>query len=174
MLAIVWLAGIAAVLESSVGVHTLDSHVAGGVLWQVDDLTFAVWSFLAGGAYGFVAYWLLGAAVYLGARGAGSFASYRLARHVLVWAAVPAAVSLAVWPMRLALYGGDVFRTGGADSGVPNAVFAAVDAFFGLWTVALLLFGVRVVYGWSWGRSAAALGLAAVMLGLFGLIPVVL
>src|SRR4051812_47405117 len=75
MLAITWLAGIAAVLASSVGVNPLDSHVAGGTLYGIDGLTFTVWVFLAGGAYGFVAYWLLGAALYLGARGAGSLAT---------------------------------------------------------------------------------------------------
>jgi len=174
MLAIAWLAGIAAVLESSVGVHTLDSHVANGVLWQVDALTFAVWVFLAGGAYGFVAYWLLGAAVYLGARGAGSFERYRLARHLVVWAAAPAALSLLVWPVRLALYGGDVFRTGGPDTGAPNAVFGAIDACFGVWVLALLLVGIRTVYGFAWPRVVAALSLGLVMLGLFALIPVVL
>ena len=174
MLAIVWLAGIAAVLESSVGVHTLDSHVAGGVLYRIDDLTFAVWAFLAGGAYGFVAYWLLGAAIYLGARGAGSLKSYRLARHLLVWAAAPIALSIVVWPVRLAIYGGDVFRSGGPDTGTPNTVFGGIEALFGAWTLALLLLGVRTVYRWSWARSFAAVSLAAVMLGLFALIPVVL
>src|SRR5205823_9782946 len=174
MLAIVWLSGIAAVLASSVGVHTLDTHVSGGVLWKVDDLSFTVWAFLAGGAYGFVAYWLLGAAIYLGARGAGSFETYRLARHVLVWATAPAALSLIVWPVRLAIYGGDVFRTGGADTGTPNAVFGGIEAFFGAWTLALLVLGVRTVYGWSWLRSLGALSLAVVMLGLFALVPVVL
>jgi hypothetical protein len=174
MLAITWLAGIAAVLESSVGVHTLDSHVANGVLWQVDDLTFAVWVFLAGGAYGFAAYWLLGGAIHLGARGAGSLARYRLARHLLVFAAAPIALSLVVWPVRLALYGGDVFRSGGADTGTPNAVFGGIDAALGVWTLALLALGVRVVYGWSWARSLAALSLAVVILVLFGLIPFVL
>jgi Yip1 domain len=174
MLAIAWLAGIAAVLESSVGVHTLDAHVANGVLWRVDELTFAVWVFLAGGAYGFVAYWLLGAAVYLGARGAGSLERYRLARHVVVWAAAPVALSLLVWPVRLAVYGGAVFRSGGSDSGTPNAVFGAVEACFGAWALVLLLVGIRTVYGFAWPRALAALSLGVVMLGLFALIPVVL
>src|SRR5438876_364981 len=137
MLAITWLAGIAAVLTSSVGVNPLDVHVAGGSLYGIDGLTFTVWVFLAGGAYGFVAYWLLGAAVYLGARGAGSFASYRLARHVLVFAAAPAALSVvAVWPLRLAIYGGDVFRSGGSDTGLGNAVFGVYEALFGAWILA--------------------------------------
>ncbi len=63
MLAVTWLAGIAAVLASSVAVNPLDSHVAGGILYQTDALVFTVWVFLAGGAYGFVAYWLVGGAL---------------------------------------------------------------------------------------------------------------
>jgi hypothetical protein len=166
MLAIVWLAGIAAVLASSVRVNPLDER-------NVDGIVFAVWAFLGGGAYGFVAYWLVGGAVYIGARGAGSLESYRLARHVLVFAAAPLALSLAIWPVRLAIYGGDLFHRGGSDSGLPNAVFAGIEGVFALWALALLVLGVRIVYGWDWRRSFAAVGLAAVVLGLFAAIPVV-
>src|SRR5205807_621325 len=94
MLLLVWLSGIAAVLASSVAVNPLDTS-------NVDGLVFTVWAFLAGGAYGFIAYWLVGGALYIGVRGAGSFQSYRLARHVLVFAAAPVALSLAIWPVRL-------------------------------------------------------------------------
>src|SRR6266496_4441008 len=51
-------------------------------------------------------------------------------------AAVLAALSLVVWPVRLALYGDDVFRSGGSDTGAPNAVFGAIEACFGTWTLA--------------------------------------
>jgi hypothetical protein len=173
MLAITWLAGSAAVLASSVGVNPMDGNVANnGVFYGLDGVTFAVWAFLAGGAYGFIAYWLLGGAVYVGARAAGSFASYRRARHVLVFAAAPVALSLlAIWPIRLAIYGSDLFHRGGADTGTPNAIFAGFEALFGAWALALLLLGVRIVYGWSWRRSAAAVVFAAVVLGLFTALP---
>jgi hypothetical protein len=52
-------------------------------------------------------------------------------------------------------------------------VGAAGDLFYGaaigfsLWAVALLLLGVRVVHGWSWARSIAALGLVVLFLAAF-------
>ncbi len=167
MLLIVWLAGIAAVLASSVAVNPLDTS-------NVDGLVFAVWAFLAGGAYGFIAYWLVGGALYVGVRGAGSLESYRLARHVLVFASAPLALSLALWPVRLGIYGGDLFHRGGSDGAAANAVFGGIEAAFGLWALALLVLGVRIVYGWNWRRSLGAVVLAAVVLGLFAAIPVVL
>src|ERR671927_526404 len=65
-----------------------------------------------------------------GLRAAGSLGSYRRARHLLAFACAPIALSLVVWPVRLAVYGGDVFRTGGADAGAGNAVFAGVELAF--------------------------------------------
>ena len=53
--------------------------------------------------------------VRLGASLAGSVGSYRRARHVLAFASVPITLTLLVWPVRLSLYGTDVFRSGGAD-----------------------------------------------------------
>jgi hypothetical protein len=168
LVAIVWLAGIAAVLASSVGANPLDDR-------QVDNVLFTVWVFLAGGAYGFIGYWLLGGALHLGARAQGSVERYRRARHLLAFAVVPVALSLPlVWPIRLGLYGSDLFRSGGSDTGGGNAVFAGIEAAFGAWSAALLVLGVSIVYGWSWGRALAAVGLAAVIFGLFGAIPFVL
>jgi len=175
MLLIAWLAGIAAVLASAVGVNPMDGHVTGGGTYDsIDGLTFTVWTFLAGGAYGFFAYWLLGGAIQLGVRAAGSEAPYRRARHVLVFAAAPIALSLlAIWPVRLAIYGSQVFKSGGADTGTGNAIFGGVEAAFGLWSLALLLLGVRIVYRWSWSRSLGALAFAVLMLALFTAIPFV-
>ena len=51
----------------------------------------------------------------------------------------------------------------------PSEVFIAVDIFGGLlyfafaWSALLLVIGVRSVHGWSWGRSVAAVGLAAAL-----------
>ena len=42
---------------------------------------------------------------------AGSLGTYRRARHILAFAAVPLALSLSVWPVRLAIYGTDVWRS---------------------------------------------------------------
>ena len=43
--------------------------------------------------------------------------SFRRSRHLLAYAAVPVALSLALLPVKLALYGDDVFHRGGADAG---------------------------------------------------------
>jgi hypothetical protein len=168
LIALVWLAGIAGVLTSSVAVNPLDQST-------VDSVTFAAFAFTAGGAYGLIAYFLAGGALYVGVRGQGSEASYRLARHVLAFSSAPVVLSLLlVWPIRLALYGGDLFHAGGSDGGTPNAVFGGILGAFGIWSLALLALGVRVVYEWSWPRSLGAVALSVVVLGLFSAIPAVL
>jgi hypothetical protein len=69
---------------------------------------------------------------------------------------------LTFWPIRIAVYGQDLFRTGGDDYGRGDAIFGAVALGFVAWSVILLLIGVRTVHGWSWPRSAATVALAAV------------
>jgi hypothetical protein len=58
--------------------------------------------------------------------------------------------------VKLALYGWDVFKTGGADAGVGSHVFAVLELAFVAWAVALLVVGVRAVHGWSWWRAGVA------------------
>src|SRR5437867_1534456 len=100
LLAVIWLAGMAGVLLTTAAAHLLDN-------WDVDGLVLAVWVFVAGGIYGAAGYWLAGGAVYAGLKGAEDPApSYRVSRHALGFAAVPLALSLVVWPVRLAVYGG--------------------------------------------------------------------
>ena len=92
----------------------------------------------------------------------GSEGTFRRSRHVLAFAAVPIALSLVLWPVKLALYGEDWFRSGGRDAGAGADVFAALDLAFSLWAGVLLVIGVRAVHGWTWGarsrppRSASA------------------
>lgn len=147
ILAIVILAGIAGVLSTSTAAHLLDDK-------DYDALNVAIWAFFGGGIYGAFSYWVLGALLYAGSRALGSQGTYRRSRHVLAFAAVPIALSLVLWPVKLALYGEDVFRSGGSDSGA--GLFGVLMLAFVLWSVALLLIGVRSVHGWTWGRAAAA------------------
>jgi hypothetical protein len=93
----------------------------------------------------------------------GSLGSYRRSRQLLAFASVPLALSLVVWPVKLAVFGSDVFRSGGSDSGTGGAVFAAIWLGFVAWSIVLLVVGVRSVHGWTWGRSAAACVLAVVL-----------
>jgi hypothetical protein len=168
LLAVIWLAGMAGVLLTTAAAHLLDN-------WDVDGLVLAVWVFVAGGIYGAAGYWLAGGAVYAGLKGAESPAlSYRRSRHVLGLAAVPLALSLVVWPVRLAVYGSDLFKSGGSDSGGGDVAFRVVLLAFAAWAIGLLVLGIRTTEGWSWRRSLAAVALAAAMLALFGAIPIVL
>jgi hypothetical protein len=102
-------------------------------------------------------------------RAFGSLGSYRRSRAVLAFAAVPIALSLVLWPVKLALYGGDWFRTGGGDTGLGGAVFDLLTYACFAWSAVLLVIGVRSVHGWTWHRALAACGFAlaaAVVLGL--------
>ena len=167
MIAVVFLAGIAAVLSIGAASTLLDS-------FDYHALLVAVWAVLAGGMYGVASYWVAGGALYLGGRAAESTGTYRRARHLLGLASTPLVLWLvAVFPVRLALYGGDLFRSGGGDEGSGRWVFDAIGIGFLVWVAALLLLGVRTVNAWTWRRSIAAVGAAVLFLLLFGALFVV-
>jgi hypothetical protein len=152
---IVWLAGIAAVLATTVASTLLDDV-------EIDGTELSVWAFLAGGLYGFLLYLVVGKVLHVALRKLGGRGSFRRARHVLAFASVPIALALFVyWPIRLAVYGWDLFRTGGGDSGVGGSVFAWVFYGFVVWALVLLVIGVRTVHGWTWVRSLAGVGFTA-------------
>jgi hypothetical protein len=165
--AVVFLAAIAAVLATPVTGRLLDDVVIDGILIPV----LAVFT---GGIYAVFGYFVLGGAVYLGARAAGSQGSYRRSRHIFGFSLVPLALSLLVlWPIRLALYGSDSFRSGGSDSPTGDRIFDVLQLGFALWTVALLVVGVRTVERWGWGRAlaavTAAMAVVAALVALFRL-----
>jgi hypothetical protein len=156
VLAIIILAGIAGVLMASGSGRLLDEEL-------VDDsaAVVAVLLFLSGAIYGIATYWLGGAALYIGMRGAGSQGSYRRARHVLAFAAIPLVLGLVlVWPLRLLVYGLDPFRSGGSDTGAGDLVFELALAAFALWALGLLVYGISVVERWRLLRAAVSLALA--------------
>jgi len=149
VLLIVLLAGIVFVLSTRSAAHLMDDG-------DYDALLVAVWAFIAGGLYGGAAYWFFGAVLHGAARRLGSHGTYRRTRHLLAFAAVPVALSLLLLPFKLALFGSDLFRTGGADSGSGGKVFEAIGLVFVAWSAALLVIGVRAVHGWTWARASAA------------------
>jgi hypothetical protein len=153
VLLVVLLAGIAAVLFTSTAAHLDDDGT-------FDGLTIAVWAFIVGSINGLFGYFALGGILHGGVRALGSQGSYRRSRHVLAFAAVPIALSLAAWPFRLALYGEDWFRSGGGDVGAGGDVFDLIQLAFFVWAIALLVIGVRAVHGWTWARAGAACVLA--------------
>jgi len=138
VLALVLLSGIASVLWTPVAGRLLNDVV-------LDWLDVAVWAFIGGGFYALAFYFAGGLILQWLAR-AGGWISYRQARHLLAFAAAPVALSLfLVWPVRLAVYGEAVFRTGGSDRGAGNWAFASVELLFAAWSLALLLLGLRVL-----------------------------
>jgi hypothetical protein len=153
--AIVFLAGIAGVLASTVAGRLLDDPA-------LDPLVVAVWAIVGGAFYGVAGYFAIGLLVHLGAGFAGSLGSYRRARHTLAFACVPLALTLLVWPVRLSLYGTDVFRSGGSDGG-GDVAFEALVALGVAWSLALLLAGNRAVHDWGWGKALAATAVPAVI-----------
>ena len=163
VLLIVWLAGIAGVLTTGAAATLMDDGTFDGIL-------VAIWAFMFGGIYGVFGYFILGGLLYGGVRALGSQGSYRRARHVLAFAAVPIALSLVLWPVKLALYGSDWFHAGGRDAGSGGAVFDLLTYAFFVWAAVLLVIGVRSVHGWTWARSAAACAFAVVAPVVVGLL----
>ncbi len=162
VLAIVLLAGIAGVLSTHAASTLMDDG-------SRDGLVVAVWAFIAGGIYGLVGYFSLGALLHGGAKLLGSQGSYRRSRHVLAFAATPIVLSLVLWPVKLSLYGEALFRTGGRDHGAGADVLLALELAFYLWAAALLVIGTRAVHGWTWARAGAACALALAVPTVVGL-----
>src|SRR5918999_3885882 len=122
--AIAFLAGIAAILSSGVTGGLLDDS-------DFDRLLVPFWVVFAGAAQALAAYWLGGGVLHLVLRGLGASGTYRRTRHLLAFAAAPLALSLVLlWPVQLALFGSDLFRDGGEDTGAAVAVFEAGESAF--------------------------------------------
>jgi hypothetical protein len=153
--AVVWLAGIAGVLATTVASTLLDDPAR-------DWLVVSVWAFLAGGLYGFGLYFVVGKVLHVALRRLGSLGSFRRARHLLAFAAAPIALALFLyWPLRIAIYGDDLFTTDGPDGGTTGTALAWVFYAFVVWGLALLVVGVRTVHAWSWARSLAGVAFTA-------------
>ena len=153
--ALIALAGISVVLVSPAFRQMMNN---GGV----DLILVIVLAFIAGVLYAVATAWLGGGLLFGAARRLGGLGSYRRARQTVELASAPLALALVTfWPVRFAIYGTDLFRTGGDDYGRGDGIFGGVFLGFVAWSVILLLLGVRATHGWGWGRSAAAVVLAA-------------
>ncbi|HEU0303602.1 MAG TPA: YIP1 family protein [Gaiellaceae bacterium] len=160
MVAVTILAGIAMFLSTATAGKLFDNP-------EFDWLLIAVEAFFAGVLVALQNYWLGGAALLLGLRSLGSRAPYRLGRQIVGLSTAPFVLALlVVWPVRLAVFGGDLFRSGGSDEGTAGYVLNAVDAAFVLWALVLAVAGVRAVEQWSLARSLVATAFAATLFGL--------
>jgi hypothetical protein len=162
------MAGVASVLATPTAADLLDSP-------DYDAALLAIWAFIAGGLYGVVGYFVVGFALYFGVRLLGSLGDFRRTRQTVGFALVPLALSLLVLlPLRLAFYGGDTFRAGGADEGTGETALLVVQLAFAAWSLGLLVLGVRVTHGWTWmralGATVAAAALLAALVGVFAVV----
>ena len=155
--AIVGLAGIAGVLGTPVARQLLNDA-------SMSTSLVPVWAFLGGVFYALAFYWIGGALLFGASRRLGSAGSWRRSRQVIGLAVAPLALSLlTLWPVRIAVYGEDLFRTGGNDYGRGDAIFGGIYYAALAWSVCLLVVGVRAVHGWTLGRALAAVAIAAVV-----------
>lgn len=163
--AIVILAGMGGILLTPAWGSLMDDS-------SVDGLVVAVLTFVGGVFYGSFGYFLLGLAVWVGAKGAGVDASFRLSRQLVGFSVIPLALSIvATVPIVLLGFGGDWFASGGADEGVARAVVVAIGLVFAAWSLALVVVGLRVTFRLPWRGVATALLLAAVIVAALVVLP---
>jgi hypothetical protein len=115
--------------------------VAGEGLADLDVFDAFVWIFLTGLSVGFVAYWLVGSSLAFVTRRLGGWGSSRRVRHILAFSFPPLVFALPLW-----------------------LLFPPLLILLGAWSLALLLVGLREVFGWGLGRAAGAVVLALVWL----------
>lgn len=165
ILAIAILAGIAGVLLTPAWGGVMDDST-------VDGLVLVVVTFIAGLFYGAAGYFLLGLAVWLGAKAVGVDPPFRIARQIVGFAALPIALSLVVLVPAIAIgFGEDWFRSGGSDEGAGRAAVVAAGLAFIGWSLALVAVGLRATFRLPWEGVVGALALAAVMVAAFAVLP---
>jgi hypothetical protein len=153
--ALIGLAGISVVLVSPTFRRMLNDA-------SVDEVLIPVLAFISGVLYAVATMWLGGGLLFYASRRLGGLGTYRRSRHVLALASAPFALALVTfWPVRIAVYGSDLFRTGGDDYGRGDAIFGGIFLGFVAWSVILLVLGVRAVHGWGWLRAVGTVLLAA-------------
>jgi hypothetical protein len=134
-----------------------------------------VLTFVGGLFYGAAGYFLLGLALWLGAKGVGVEAPFKIARQLVAFAAVPIALSaVVVVPVIVLRYGWDWFRTTGSDTSGERDVVVGIGLAFMAWSVGLVALGLRTTFRLPWRGIAGALLLAGVMVAAFAVLPTAL
>jgi len=168
VLAIVIVAGMASILLTPAWGTVMDDGT-------VDGLVLVVLTFLGGVFYGAAGYFLLGLALWLGAKGVGVEAPFRIARQVVAFAAVPIALSAVVTvPMIVFRFGWDWFRTTGSDTGTGRDAVIAIGLAFAVWSLVLIGLALRTTFRLPWRGVVGALALAGVMIAAFAVLPTAL
>ena len=134
---------------------------------SVDALVLVVVTFIAGIFYGAAGYFVLGLALWLGAKAVGVDAPFRGSLASSSGSPrFPFALSLVVLVPAIVLgFGEDWFRSGGCDEGTGGAVVVAIGLAFVAWSLALVAVGLRTTFRLPWQGVVGALGLAGVLVG---------
>ena len=169
VLAITILAGMASVLITPAWGRIMNDST-------VDWLVVVVLTFVGGLLYGAAGYFLLGLALWLGAKAVGVDPPFRIARQLIAFAALPLALSLLVVVPAIAIgYGADWFTTGGDDdTGNGRTIVTAVGLAFAAWSLVLVALGLRTTLRLPWRGVVGALLLAGVLVAAFAVLPSVL
>jgi hypothetical protein len=158
--ALIFLGGMAGVLLAPAFGRLFDDYA-------LDGLDVFVIVIFAGSVYGFFSYYVLGWTLSLGVKALGGQARAKLCRHVLAFSLTPLALSLViVWPLRLAIYGGDVFRSGGSDAGAGGEFLRWLCVACAVWSIGLLVYGMKTVMRFDWFRAIGASIFAVALVGL--------
>jgi len=165
VLALTILAGISAMLLAP-GWNVMDD-------WTADWLVVAVVTFIAGLFYGAAGYFLLGLALWLGAKAVGVDPPFRIARQIVAFAALPLALSLVILVPAIVLgFGEDWFRTGGDDdAGTGRTIVTGIGLAFVAWSLALVAVGLRTTFRLPWRGVVGALLLSGVLVAAFAVLP---
>ena len=165
VLALTILAGMAAVLITPAWGRVMNDPT-------VDWLVVLVLTFIGGLFYGAAGYFLLGLALWLGAKGVGVDAPFKIARQIVAFAALPLALSLVVVVPTIAIgYGADWFRSGGDDEGTGRTIVTTMGVAFALWSLVLVAVGLRATFRLPWRGVVGALALATVIIAAFAVLP---
>jgi len=165
VLAITILAGMACILLTPAWGTVMDDPT-------VDALVLVVVTFIGGLFYGAAGYFLLGLALWLGARAVGVDPPFKIARQIVAFAALPLALALVVLVPAIAIgFGSDWFRTGGSDEGTGRVVVTALGLAFVAWSTVLVALGLRTTLRLPWRGVAGALLLAGVLVAAFAVLP---
>ena len=165
VLALTVTAGMAAVLLTPAWGRIMDDS-------SVDMLVVIVLTFIGGLFYGAAGYFLLGLALWLGAKGVGVEAPFKIGRQIVAFAALPLALSLVVVVPAIVLgFGSDWFRTGGEDEGTGRTVVTAIGIAFAAWSLVLVGLGLRTTFRLPWLGVVGALALATVIIAAFAVLP---
>jgi Yip1-like protein len=168
VLAITILAGMACILLTPAWGTVMDDPT-------VDALVLVVVTFIGGLFYGAAGYFLLGLALWLGAKAVGVDPPFKIARQIVAFAALPLALALVVLVPTIAIaFGNDWFRTGGSDEGAGRVVVTALGLAFVAWSAALVALGLRTTVRLPWRGVGGALLLAGVLVAAFAVLPSVL